>query len=85
MYQWLPRLQQPKLSEEEIEAMVDDTEARERHLSAFVRIGKEASSASRHADAAEAFAKAHALRPNCSPSCGDKRQPTAAEPNGNLR
>ena len=63
VYQWLPRLQQPKLSEEEIEAMVDDTEARERHLSAFLRIGKEASSASRHADAAAAFAKAHALRP----------------------
>lgn len=63
VYQWLPRLQQPKLSEEEIEAMVDDTEAHERRLSAFVRSGKEASSASRHADAAEAFAKAHALSP----------------------
>lgn len=63
VYQWLPRLQQPKLSEEEIEAMVDDAEAHERRLSAFVRSGKEASSASRHADAAEAFAKAHALSP----------------------
>lgn len=63
VYQWLPRLQQPKLSDEEVEAMVDDTEANERCLSAFVRSGKEASSASRHADAAEAFAKAHALSP----------------------
>ena len=63
VYQWLPRLQQPKLSEEEVEAMVDDTEAHERRMSAFVRSGKEASSASRHADAAEAFAKAHALSP----------------------
>ena len=63
VYQWLPQLQQPKLSEEEIEAMVDDTEAHERRLSAFVRSGKEASSASRHADAVEAFAKAHALNP----------------------
>ena len=63
VYQWLPRLQQPKLSEEEVEAMVDDTEAHEQRMSAFVRSGKEASSASRHADAAEAFAKAHALSP----------------------
>ena len=63
VYQWLPRLRQPELSEEEIEAMVDDTETHERHLSAFVKSGKDASSASRHVEAAEAFAKAHGLSP----------------------
>lgn len=63
VYQWLPQLQRPKLSEEEIEAMVDDTEANERRLSVYVRSGKEASSASRHADAAKAFANAHAISP----------------------
>ncbi len=64
VYQWLPRLQQPKLSEEEVEAMVDDAEAHERRLSAFVRSGKEASSASRHAEAAEAFENANVLSPD---------------------
>ena len=63
VYQWLPRLQQPKLTEEEIERVVDDTEAQERRLSALLKHGKEASSASRHAEAAEAFANAHELSP----------------------
>ena len=63
VYQWLPRLQQPRLSEEEIAAVVDDREAQERRFSAFVNSGKEASAASRHADAAQAFAKAHDLSP----------------------
>lgn len=63
VYQWLPRLQQPKLTEDEIEQVVDDTEAHERRLSAFVKRGKEASLASRHAEAAEAFANAHELSP----------------------
>ena len=53
VYQWLPLLQRPTMSEEEVEAMVDDTKAHERRLSAFVKSGKEASSASRHREAAE--------------------------------
>lgn len=63
VYQWLPLLQNPTMSEEEIEAMVNDTEEHERRLSAFVKSGKEASSASRHDDAAAAFAKAHEISP----------------------
>ena len=63
VYQWLPRLQQPRLTEEEIERVVDDAEAQERRLSSLVKRGKEASSASRHAEAAEAFANAHELSP----------------------
>ena len=63
VYQWLPRLQQPRLTEEEIEAVVDDTEAHERRLSAYVNSGKKASAASRHTDAAKAFENAHVLSP----------------------
>ena len=63
VYQFLPGLQQPKMSEEEVEAMVDDREAQEQRLSAFVKRGREASSGSRHGDAAKAFAKAHELSP----------------------
>ena len=64
VYQWLPRLQRPKLSDEEIATMVDDTEAHEQRLSALVRSGKEAILASRHGDAAKAFAKAHGISPD---------------------
>ena len=63
VYQWLPRLQQPKLSEEEVEVMIDYTEAHDQRLSAFVKSGREASLASRHGEAAETFAKAHELSP----------------------
>ena len=44
--------------------MVSDTESHEQRLSALVRRGREASLASRHADAAKAFAKAHELSPD---------------------
>lgn len=63
VYQWLPRLQQPRLSEEEIKQVVDKTEAHERRLTALVKSGKKANSASLHADAAKAFAEAHELSP----------------------
>lgn len=63
VYQWLPQLQQPELTDEEIFRVVDDTETHERRLSALVKRGKEASSASRHSEAAEAFANAHELSP----------------------
>lgn len=63
VYQWLPRLQQPILSEEEIKQVVDETEAHERRLTSLVKRGKAANSDSRHTDAAEAFAKAHELSP----------------------
>ena len=64
VYQFLPDLQQPKVSEEEVEAMVDHREVHEQRLSALVKRGREASSGSRHGDAANAFAKAHELSPD---------------------
>ena len=63
VYQWLPRLQQPKFSEEEVEMMIENTEAHERRLSTLVKSGREASSSSLHGEAAEAFAEAHRLSP----------------------
>ena len=63
VYQWLPELEQPRLTEEELEQVVDETEAHDRRLSAFVKRGKEASSDSLHEEAAEAFASAHELSP----------------------
>lgn len=61
VYQFLPGLQQPKMSAEEVDAMVDERETHEERLSTLVRRGRDASSASRHNDAAEAFGKAHEL------------------------
>ena len=63
VYQGLPFLRRPTMSEEEVEAMVDETEAHGHRWWAFVESGKNASSASRHREAAEAFAKAHELGP----------------------
>lgn len=63
VYQWLPKLDQPRFSDEEIEKFVDDTENLERQLSAQIKAGKQASSASRHAEAAAAFKIAHELSP----------------------
>ena len=48
----------------EIEQLVGDTEAHERRLSAHLKAAKEASSGSRHADAAAAFKSAHELSPD---------------------
>ena len=64
VYQWLPKLNQPRFSDEEIEKFVDDTEAHEHRLSAQIKAGKQATSASRHADAAAAFKLAHELSPD---------------------
>ena len=64
VYQWLPKLNQPRFSDEELEKFVDDTEAHERRLSAQLKAGKQASSASCHADAAAAFKIAHELSPD---------------------
>ena len=64
VYKWLPKLNQPRFSGEEIDKFVDDTEAHERRLSAQIKAGKQAGSASRHADAADAFKIAHELNPD---------------------
>ena len=64
VYQWLPKLNHPRLSDEAIDQFVDDAEAHERRLSAHLRAGKQASHASRHADAAAAFQIAHELNPD---------------------
>ena len=63
VYQWLPGLKQPRLTKKEIEQVVDETEAHDRRLSAFVKRGKEAASASLHEEAVEAFSSAHELTP----------------------
>lgn len=64
VYQWLPKLNQPRFSDEEIEKFVDHSEAHEHRLSAQIKTGKQANSASRHADAAAAFKVAHELSPD---------------------
>ena len=63
VYQWLPQLNQPRFSDEEIRQVIDDRKAHEHRLSALIKAGKQASSASRHYDAATAFSEAHQLTP----------------------
>ena len=64
VYQGLPKLNQPRFSDEEIEKFVVDTEAHEQRLSTQIKAGKQASADSRHVDAADAYKIAHKLSPD---------------------
>lgn len=64
VYKWLPKLKQPRFSDEEIEQFVDDTEAHERRLSAKLKVAQDAISASRFSEAAAAFKITHELSPD---------------------
>ena len=63
VYQGLPKLNQPRFSDDEIEKFVVDSEAHEQRLSTQIKVGKQASTDSCHADAAAAYKIAHKLSP----------------------
>ncbi len=64
VYQGLPKLKQPRFSDEEIEKFVVDSEAHEQRLSTQIKVGKQASADSRHTAAAAAYKIAHTLSPD---------------------
>ena len=63
VYTFLPRLQQPRLSDEQYAELLDETEAAQEQLASYMREGDLASRESRHADAALAFAAAAKMKP----------------------
>lgn len=63
VYVYLPRLQQPRLSEEEYAELLDEAEAAQERLSGHMREGEAAMKASRFADAVRAYAAVAALKP----------------------
>lgn len=64
VYTFLPKLQQPLLTDEEFEDLVDEVEAEQERLSQIMRRGEEAQNDSRHGDAARAYSEADKLKPN---------------------
>jgi tetratricopeptide (TPR) repeat protein len=63
VYTYLPRLQQPRLTEEQYEALLAEAETAEQRLSGFIKAGEVATRASKHAEAAKQFASALAIKP----------------------
>lgn len=63
VYTYLPKLQQPRLSDEEYAELLDDAENAQERLAGLIVAGKAAIKDSRMADAAKAFAAAEALKP----------------------
>lgn len=64
VYTYLPKLQHPRLDDTEFAMLLDEAEAKEEKLSAYIRIGEQALRESRHADAASAFGAAAAMKPD---------------------
>ena len=64
VYTFLPTLQQPSLTDEKFEELVDEVEAEQQYLSQIMRRAEAAQKESRHTDAAEAYIEAKALKPN---------------------
>lgn len=63
VYTYLPGLQQPRMTDSEYRRLLDDTEATQEKLSAFIQAGQQAFKDSRHEDAAKAFAIAVQMKP----------------------
>lgn len=63
VYTYLPKLQQPRFSDEEYAELLDETEAAQEQLSGHMRLGEKAMSESRHTDAALAFSAAVKMKP----------------------
>ncbi len=63
VYTYLPGLQQPRMTDSEYRRLLDDTEATQEKLSAFIQAGQQALKDSRHEDAAKAFATAVQMKP----------------------
>ncbi len=62
VYTYLPKLQQPRLTEEEYAELLEETEAAQKRLADFMRAGDQALKDSRHQEAARAFAAAAQLK-----------------------
>lgn len=63
VYTYLPKLQQPRLSEEEYAELLDDAEAAQERLAGYITEGKLAMRESRMIDAVEAFTAAEKMKP----------------------
>jgi len=64
VYTYLPKLQQPKLSDEEYQALLDEAEANQEHLAAYIHNGNQAIAESNFLAAVEAFTHADKVKPN---------------------
>lgn len=64
VYTFLPKLQQPRLSDEEFAELLDEKEAEQERLAGYMRAGECASKDSRHGDAVKAYTAANQLKPN---------------------
>lgn len=64
VYTFLPKLQRPRLSDEEFAELLDKKEAEQERLSGYLRAGETASKDSRHIDAVTAYAAANLIKPN---------------------
>lgn len=63
VYTYLPRLQQPRLTEEEFSNLLDEKEAAQAALANFIKSGEEALRNSQYEEAARAFAAAGEMKP----------------------
>jgi len=63
VYTFLPKLQHPRLTDEEYAELLNETEADQERLAGYMRTGELCSRASQHEDAAKAFAAAAAMKP----------------------
>lgn len=64
VYTFLPKLQQPRLSDEEFAELLIEKEAEQERLAGYMRAGEAASKDSRHSDAVAAYAAANQIKPN---------------------
>ncbi|UYG07160.1 tetratricopeptide repeat-containing protein [Halomonas sp. M4R1S46] len=64
VYTYLPKLQQPQLTDDEFAELLDEKEAEQERLSSYMRAGETAREDSRHGDAVTAYMAADQLKPN---------------------
>jgi len=64
VYTYLPNLQQPCLTSERYEVLLDETEAYQDHLSGYIQTGSQALRESQFAEAVKAFTAADKMKPN---------------------
>ncbi|MCC4113888.1 hypothetical protein LLG90_00835 [Aromatoleum toluclasticum] len=64
VYTYLPKLQCPRLTDEEFAELLDEKEAEQERLAGYMRTGEAANKDSRHGDAVTAYAAANKIKPN---------------------
>ena len=64
VYTYLPKLQRPRLSDEEYAELLDEAEESQEKLSAYIHQGEAASKLSQHGEAVRTFGLALALKPS---------------------